>query len=243
MRRTSLLCLLAFLVSWLATPNAQNHNQPVWAVHHAEHDSAGSVAHATICEPFNREGFARILPLTSSTIDSIGMAFSQHNTRVIKEADSLLQRGAFGPPQSRDAQKNCLLHFQLRAWNGIQSVAALAGRSGRVFAGEGDSILIPFRRDYVNAAVYPLQFLKRIQLGRNQFCVEYDAPVGYESHLIIGDERVRFRTFRTILPEKGAHLVLSRELLIADGKQVELLSEEIGRGRVLWEKIFDLERL
>jgi hypothetical protein len=237
--RISLLFLLAIFVPEHAAPGEQAHGSSIWAGGPAARDSAGSVTQTAACEPFGPDRFPKILPLTSVTVDSVGMAFSQYNSRVLREADSLLQGGTFGPPQSRDARKRCLLYFQLRAWNGIQSVVALAGRSDVVFAGEGDSILIPFRTDYMNAAVYPLQFLKSMQLGGNRFCAEYHAPVGYESHLVIGDQRVRFRTFRTNLPEKGTRLVLSRELLIADGKQVELLYEEIIHGRVLREKVVD----
>ena len=238
--RISPLVLLIFAGLVLATqPGDQKYRQSLPALRHAQRNDARSIMEMSQCEPFESQGFQRMFPLTSSTIDSIGRTFSQHNIHIIKEADSLLHTGAFGPPQSRDAQRDCLLYFQLRAWNGIQSVVALAQRSDGIFAGEGDSILIPFRRDYMNAAVYPLQFLKRMWLGGNRFCVEYDAPIGYESRVAIGDERVRFRTFQTNLPEKGRCLVLSRELLIADGKQIELLYEEIVHGRVSWDRIVD----
>jgi hypothetical protein len=215
------------------------HEPALWTASEAAPEGASSIIDTTWPQTLDGSRFQRILPLTSRTVDSIGTAFSQHNVRVIRDADSLLHVGFFGPPQSRDAQRSCLLYSQLRAWNGIQSVVALARKSDGVFAGEGDSILIPFRTEYMNAAVYPLQFLRHMRMGGNRFCVEYDAPDGYESHLVIGDQRVRFRTIRVRLPEKGKRLVLSREFLVADGKHVELLYEEIVRGRVLREEIVD----
>lgn len=238
--RTYSLFVLVFISPALTTtPGEQGHEQKAWPPRRAAREGAFSLSDTTLSDTLGDNRAQKALPLTSSIIDSIGMAFSEHNARVIKEADSLLHGGAFGPPQSRDAQRSCLLYSQLRAWNGIQSVVALARRFDRVLAGEGDSILIPFRTEYMNAAVYPLQFLKGMRLGENRFSVEYDAPVGYESHLMIGDQRVRFRTFRVKLPEKGKRLVLSREFLVADGKHVELLYEETVRGRVLWEEIVD----
>ena len=177
--------------------------------------------------------------LTPSVTDSIGRAIARHNERVIARTDSLYRAGRFGAPDTPEAQRRALVHFQLRSWNGFRYTADLASSQDRLVLVTGDTPLAPFAKGYANTAVYPLRFIDKVRAGRGGFCVDYRIPESYDEKILDGGVTIRVRRQTVDLDGKGSTPVLNREAPTSLHKTVELLYESRFCGQVREERVVD----
>lgn len=220
--------LLLLALSWLGGARAQEASRP-----HPPREAS------TACALCDGSGGLPEMPLTPSRTDSIGRAASRHNLRVIARTDSLYRSGHFGPPESPEAKRRALVHFQLRVWSGFRYTADLAGQRTHVVGIEDESALVPFARGYANVAVYPLRFIDRARIGRGGFCVQYNFPPKYDEKIVDGGVVVRVRRDEVELEQDRKAVVISREAPTSAHKTVELLYEPRLCGEVREERIID----
>ena len=178
--------------------------------------------------------------LDGAAVDSIGRAFSRHNTEVVQRADSLYRAGYFGRIGEDESKTRAINFVQLRCWNAMHYLANLSTDTRGVSWVDDPDELPGFSDRYRNLAIYPLRFIQRARIGAQAFCAQYDIPKDFDERIPYGEDRVRLRHQRKDLPGLGKVDMVSREHKPEPGKTLELLfSTEDFSGDVLVERIVD----
>src|SRR5690606_34512743 len=96
---------------------------PVLKAEAGPHRAALRAAPGALCDDPDPPRWIEISP---SALDSINLAFSRYNLRVVGRADSMLRSGAYGDPRSQAARDQALLYLQLHCRNAMETIFDLA---------------------------------------------------------------------------------------------------------------------
>ncbi|MCA9728796.1 MAG: hypothetical protein KC729_13985, partial [Candidatus Eisenbacteria bacterium] len=182
--------------------------------------------------------FRRWIELTPSSLDSLSRNAAARNFAVVSRADSLLQAGMYGDPESEEARSLARLYVQLRSWNAMDSILEMASGPGMAWV-QRDLDFTGVVQEFSNLAMYPMRHIAKARVGDGAFCIRYDIPAKFDQVMVFGDSKIRIRNANLELESGEKVPVWSREWLAGDGKKLELLFEETFCGHIGRETVMD----
>ncbi len=172
-------------------------------------------------------------------MDALGRRMTEVNDSAWRRCNRLLAAGAFGKPNSDEARRRTLAHFQLRSQNAMHYLAEL-GTDSVLFRVTESSLVRPFGSWYANTTVFPIHTLREGLIGRGRFCLVYDLDEPFDGTYMLGG--VPLRVHSAEVREDGAtdsRPALSVEFGSTLHKSIELQFLAQVCGRVRCETIVD----
>jgi hypothetical protein len=154
---------------------------------------AGSEAEAPAdCRLCAAHQSAPIVKLTAARLDSLAQADAFFNQERIGRIDSLWRAGAFGPPESGEAQRAAHLLARVSTVNSYRYLARFAADPDRVYEAD-ESTWVDVARNYSDISLVSIARLRRLRMGLGHVCAHYDLDEPVRGETILGGKTMRFR--------------------------------------------------